>query len=176
MNKYFLQNIIRIIILFLVQVLVFKQMTFTVDNKIFIHFFVYPLTILLLPIKTPRMLLMISAFIIGLGLDVFYDSIGVHAAALIFTAYIRNIIIAIIEPFEGYNINDVPTIKNMGLGWFVYYLSIGLFIHIFVYFSIEAFSFVYFFEIILNSIFSFIVSFLVIMLIQLTILYLNRMT
>lgn len=167
MNKYILPNILRIIIIFIAQVVIFKHMTFNLDNKIFVHFIIYPATILLLPIKTPRAVLIIIAFIFGLLLDVFYDSIGVHAAALVFTAYVRNIIIAFIEPFEGYNINDVPTIKNLGIGWFVYYMSIALFIHIFTYFSIEAFTFVYFFEIILNSIFSFIVSFLVIMLIQL---------
>lgn len=166
MNKVILPNIIRIITIFFIQILVFKQMTFALDNKIFVHFLIYPLAILLLPVKTPRIVLMLIAFIMGIGLDLFSDSIGIHAAALVFTAYIRNIIIAFIEPFEGYNINDVPTIKNLGLGWFVYYLSIALSIHIFVYFSIEAFSFVYFFEIILNTIFSFIVSFIVIMLSQ----------
>lgn len=141
-------------------------MTFALDNKIFVHFLIYPLAILLLPIKTHRIVLMLIAFTMGIGLDLFSDSIGIHAAALVFTAYIRNIVIAFIEPFEGYNINDVPTIKNLGLGWFVYYVSIALSIHIFVYFSIEAFSFVYFFEITLNTIFSFIVSFIVIMLSQ----------
>ncbi len=167
MSKYIIPNLFRIIVVFLIQILVFKQITFTLDNKIFVHFLIYPLAILMLPVKAPRMLVMLIAFLFGLGLDVFYDSIGVHAAALVFTAYIRSIIIAMIEPYEGYNINDVPTIKNFGIGWFVYYLSISLFIHIFTYFSIEAFSFIYFFEIMLNTIFSFIVSFIVIMLSQL---------
>ncbi|MCZ2102498.1 MAG: hypothetical protein LC107_13285 [Chitinophagales bacterium] len=167
MNKYIVPNLLRILILFLVQILVFKQITFTLDNKIFVHFLIYPLAILQLPIKTPRMVLLLVAFILGIGLDVFYDSLGIHAAALVLTAYIRGIIIAMIEPYEGYNVNDVPTIRNFGIGWFVYYLSLALIIHIFVYFSIEAFSFVYFFEIMLNSIFSFIVSFIVIMLSQL---------
>ncbi len=103
----------------------------------------------------------------GLGLDLFYDSVGIHAATLVFTAYIRNIVIAFIEPFDKYNVIDVPTIRNLGIGWFVSYLSILLFIHILVYFSIEAFSFVYFFEIFINTIFSFIVSFIIIMLSQL---------
>jgi len=166
-NKYIFPNIIRIIVIFLVQVLIFKQMTFTVDNTIFVHFLIYPLAILLFPVKTPRIILMITGFIMGLGLDLFYDSVGIHAATLVFTAYIRNIVIAFIEPFDKYNVIDVPTIRNLGIGWFVSYLSILLFIHILVYFSIEAFSFVYFFEIFINTIFSFIVSFIIIMLSQL---------
>ena len=119
-----------------------------------------------MPIKTPRGVLLLSAFVMGLALDMFYDSVGIHAATLVFTAYIRNIVIALLEPYDGYNMSDVPTIKNLGIGWVVSYLSITLLIHIFVYFSIEAFSYVFFFEIFLNTIFSFIVSFIVILVAQ----------
>jgi hypothetical protein len=166
MNKTISTNVIRAIILFLAQIVVFKQITFSLGGMAFIHFLIYPMVILLMPIKTPRPVLLVTAFIFGLGLDMFYDSIGIHAAALVFTAYFRNLVIAFIEPIEGYNMNDVPTIKNMGIGWFVTYTSILLLFHIFVYFSIEAFSFVYIFEIFLNSIFSFIISFIVIIILQ----------
>lgn len=166
MNKTISTNIIRAIILFLAQIIVFKQVTFSLGGMAFIHFLIYPLVILLMPIRTPSPVLLLTAFIFGLGLDMFYDSIGIHAAALVFTAYFRNLVIAFIEPIEGYNVNDVPTIKNMGIGWFVTYTSILLLIHIFLYFSIEAFSFVYIFEIFLNSIFSFIISFIVIIVLQ----------
>ncbi|MBK7701261.1 MAG: hypothetical protein IPJ39_22315 [Saprospiraceae bacterium] len=47
--------------------------------------------------------------VMGLALDMAYDSVGIHAAALVFTAYIRNIIIAFLEPFDGYSVADVPT-------------------------------------------------------------------
>jgi hypothetical protein len=166
MNKTISTNIIRAIILFLAQIIVFKQVTFSLGGMAFIHFLIYPMVILLMPIKTPRPVLLLTAFVFGLGLDMFYDSIGIHAAALVFTAYVRNLVIAFFEPVEGYNVNDVPTIKNMGIAWFVTYTSILLLFHIFVYFSIEAFSFVYIFEIFLNSIFSFIISFIVIIILQ----------
>lgn len=166
MNNAIPTNLIRFIVIFLVQVMIFKQVTFSLGGLAFVHFIIYPLAILLMPIKTPKVILLISAFIMGLGLDMFYDSVGIHAASLVFTAYIRNIIIAFLEPFDGYNVTDVPTIKNFGIGWFVSYISISLLIHSFVYFSIEAFSYFYFFEIFLNTIFSFIVSFMVIMVAQ----------
>lgn len=152
--------------MFLAQIWIFKQITFSIGGVANIHFLIYPMAILLMPIKTSRATLLIIAFLFGLALDMFYDSPGVHAAALTFTAYIRNIIIALLEPFSGYNIDDVPTIKQHSLAWYVSYISIALIIHFFVYFSIEAFSFVYFFEIFLNSIFSFIVTFIVIMILQ----------
>lgn len=166
MNNTIPTNIIRFIILLLAQLLIFKQITFSIGGLAYIHFLIYPLALLMLPVKTPRAILLIIAFITGLFLDMFYDSIGIHAAALVFTAYIRNIVIALLEPYDGYNMNDVPTIQNFGVGWFVSYISITLLTHIFIYFNIEAFSFVYFFEIFLNTIFSFIVSFVVIMVSQ----------
>ena len=124
------------------------------------------MAVLLMPVKTSRSILMALGFLLGIALDLFYDSPGIHAASLVFTAYIRNIIIAFLEPFDGYNIDDVPTLKRMGTGWFVSYVSVALIIHIFVYFSIEAFSFVFFFEIFLNTIFSFIVSLILVMVLQ----------
>lgn len=166
MNNAIPTNIIRFIILYLAQIMIFKQVTFSLGGIAYIHFIIYPLAILLMPVKTPRAVLLIAAFVMGLALDMAYDSVGIHAAALVFTAYIRNIIIAFLEPFDGYSVADVPTVKQLGFGWFMSYISIGLLIHIFIYFSIEAFSFVYFFEIFLNTIFSFIVSFIVIIVTQ----------
>jgi hypothetical protein len=166
MNSTIPTNIVRFILLILVQVLIFKQVTFSLGGMAYIHFLIYPLAILMLPIKTPRVVLLLTAFVMGMILDMFYDSVGIHAAALVFTAYIRNIVIALLEPYDGYNMSDVPTIQNLGIGWFVSYISITLLIHVFIYFSIEAFSFVFIFEIFLNTIFSFIVSFIVILVSQ----------
>ncbi len=166
MNNTVPTNIIRFLIVFLVQVWIFKHITFSFGGFVFIHFLIYPMAILLMPIKTPRSLVLGLAFVLGLMIDMSYDSVGVHTGALVFTAYIRNVIIAFLEPYEGYNIDDVPTIKNMGIGWFISYLSVGLLLHIFLYFSLEAFSFVFIFEIFLNTISSFIVTFIVILISQ----------
>lgn len=166
MSRVISTNVIRILLLFFSQIWIFKQASFPIGNISNVHFLIYPMAILLLPVKTTRPLLLIIAFVFGICLDMFYDSPGIHAAALVFTAYIRNIVIALLEPFSGYNIDDVPTIKQLGFSWFISYISILLLLHFFVYFSIEAFSFVYIFEIFLSSVFSFICSFIVVMIIQ----------
>jgi hypothetical protein len=141
-------------------------MTFGMSDFAFIHILIYPLAFLLLPIKTPSIVSLPLAFIIGLAVDMFYDSPGVHASASVFSAYFRNLVIAFLVPYDGYNVDDTPNIKRMGFAWFVSYISIVLFVHIFFYFSVEAFSFVYFFDIFLNTIFSFIVSFILVVIIQ----------
>jgi hypothetical protein len=88
----------------------------------------------------------------------FYDSPGLHSSSLVFMAFMRNYILKFLEPRDGYKIEMTPTIYNFGFNWFVIYSSILVFLNIFWYFSVEAFSFLYFPEIILKTIFSFIFS------------------
>lgn len=164
MNSVISANIIRFFILALGQVLVFKRIAFSWGDFAFIHFIIYPLFIILLPIKVPRPIVIALGFLIGIFVDLFYDSPGVHASASVFTAYTRGIVLDFLEPYEGYNTNDSPTIMTRGIGWFMTYASILFGLHLLWYFSVEAFSFVFFFEILLNTIFSFIASFIIIML------------
>jgi len=111
--------------------------------------------------------MMAIGFILGMSIDVFYNSPGIHASACVFTAYIRTWILTLLEPYEGYSTNVSPTIKNFGLPWFLSYASILLGLHLLFYFSVEAFSFVFIFEIVMNTIFSLIASLLLTVLIML---------
>ena len=164
MNSVVTKNIIRFISLAIFQVLIFKRVAFNWGDFAFIHFLVYPLFIILLPTKLPRPLVIFLGFLIGIFIDFFYDSPGIHASAGVFTGYARGLVLDLLEPYEGYNSNDSPTIETMGIGWFMSYASILLGLHLLYYFSVEAFSFVYIFEIVMNTIFSFIASFIVLML------------
>lgn len=166
-NSTIISNVWRFVLFFLLQVLVCKRIDLSIGEFDYIHLLIYPLPIFMMPMKLPKALVLLLAFIMGLSVDAFYNSPGVHASALVFSAYIKEFILNFLEPFEGYNKDDFPTIKKMGIGWYMSFISILLLLHTFVYFSIEAFTFIYFFDIFLNTIFSFIVSFLVIMLTQL---------
>lgn len=166
MNKGIVNNIVRFIVLILLQALVLRRITFDWNDFGFIHILVYPLFIILLPIKTPKVVTLLLAFLMGIIIDTFYDSLGVHASALVFTAYIRSIVLKALEPYGGYNVEDSPTLVNFGSGWWMTYASILFFVHILFYFSVEAFSFVFIFEIMMNTIFSFVVSILIIFITQ----------
>lgn len=168
MNRTIVVNSVRFVILILLQVLVLRRITFDWSSFGFIHVLLYPLAILALPIRTPKWLVLILGVVTGLIVDMFYDSPGVHASALVFTAYMRTIVIKLLEPFGGYNVEDSPTLRTMGSGWYMTYAAVMMFIHIFFYFSVEAFSFVFIFEIMMNTIFSFVVSILIIFILQIT--------
>jgi len=167
MNKSIRSNIIRFIAFLILQVLLFKNIN--LDQGLLSHaqLLVYPIVILLLPIDMLRSIAMLIAFFLGLGVDVFYDSPGVHASALVLIAFIRPNILNFFSPREGYKISSSPSLKNYGIEWFLPYAAILLFIHNFFYFSVEAFSFVYLTQILINTFFSFIFSFIVILFHQL---------
>jgi len=148
----------------LIQILILKQIHITWAGFDYIHLYIYPLFIILLPIKTQRPLLLLIAFVTGLIVDMFYDSPGLHASTLVLVAYVRNYVLKFLEPRDGYNIDTTPSIKNFGFNWFIIYSSILVFINMLWYFSIEAFSFQYLPDIILKTIFSFIFSEIIIIL------------
>jgi rod shape-determining protein MreD len=105
------------------------------------HLNLYVLVILLLPIKSPRLLDMIIAFLLGLGVDMFYNSPGLHASALVFVAFVRPLIIRILTPRDDYDFTDRPVISSLGLLWFVQYAGSLLLLHSLWLYALEAFDF-----------------------------------
>ena len=77
------------------------------------------------------------AFITGLTIDIFYDSVGIHAAALVFIAYVRPYWINVLTPQGGYDLGANPTLGQMGLFWFLSYAFPLIFVHHFAIFYIE---------------------------------------
>lgn len=165
MNNLLAKNIIRIVVLILVQVLLLKRIYFGWENFNYFSFLLYPLGLILLPIKTPRILLIFIGFLIGIIIDLFYDSIGVHASATVFLAFIRPHLLKLIEPRGGYPTQEIgPTKFHFGNNWFLTYCGIAMFLFMVFYFSIEVFTYIFIAEITLKVICSFIVSFICIIL------------
>jgi hypothetical protein len=161
MNPKTIKLITRGLFIFLIQVLILKRISFSFGDFTYIHIFLYPLVILLYPFNWPRIPLLFLALFYGLAIDMFYDSPGVHASALVLTAYIRNVVLKVIAPYEGYQPESNPTINSMGFLWFLSYLGIMLFVHLLFYFCMESFSLVYIFEITMNTIFSLLASIII---------------
>ena len=166
MGNLIVIHIIRAIFILLIQILVFRQLEFGDSILRYAHILFYPVIIILLPLKFSRNGLIVFGFLIGIVLDIFYNSIGIHAAAAVFTAFIRPYILQIIEPRGGYNVNISPTRFHLGINWFLKYASILTFLHCFFYFSVEAFSFVYIKEILLSTLITFIFTMIFILLYQ----------
>jgi len=149
-----IRNIIRFIILVSVQVLIIKN----IELGRFINPFIYVLFIIVLPFETPKWLLLLSAFTIGITIDMFYNTSGMHAAACVFIAYIRPGVLKLFSPRDGYEFGTQPTIQYLGVPWFISYSVILIVLHHFILFYIEVFRFSEFFStffrVILSSIFT----------------------
>jgi len=141
------------VVLVLVQVLVFNQMQFSG----FVNPYVYILFVMLLPLSAPRYVVLFSGFFIGLAVDVFSNSPGMHAAATVVIAYIRPFVVRSISSREE-DRNDYPGLKQNKFFWFLYYTAIMVFFHHFILFYLEYLTFTHFFstflKIILSSVFS----------------------
>ena len=148
----------RFFILGIIQILLLKHIEFGWENEIYIKIFIYPLLIILIPLKVNRSLVLLIAFSFGLIIDMFYDSPGLNTASLLIISMLRNLVLRWLEPLDGYKIDSSLTLKNFGFNWFLTYSSILLFINIFFYFSLEAFALEYFSQIIIKTILSFILS------------------
>ncbi|MDA9575703.1 rod shape-determining protein MreD [Flavobacteriaceae bacterium] len=85
MNSILFSNMVRFIMLILLQVFICNQMNFLGN----INPYIYILFILLYPISTNRFSFIFVSFCLGLIIDIFLDSGGAHAAASVSIAYIR---------------------------------------------------------------------------------------
>lgn len=162
MNSNYIRLIIQGAVLFILQVILFRNVA--LFDLAFC--FVYIGVLLFLPVETDRILALIIAFILGIFIDIFYNSIGIHASAAVFLAFIRYFWIKAVMPQGGYEGNISLTIANMGLQWFTSYAFPIIFTHHFTLFFVEAGGFSLFGYTLLKVIMSSIFTFLVIVLLQ----------
>lgn len=166
MNSVVLSNILRFFGLVIVQVLIFKKIAIGGSSFNYVSLIIYPLFLMLLPLRTPHSVLVLLGFILGITIDAFYNSYGVHASACVFVGFARPFVLKIVEPKGGYLQNSSPTKRRLGTSWFFIYSSIILFAHLFFYFSVEAFTYYYIGDIFLKTVSSFLFSIIIIMLYQ----------
>ena len=121
----------------LLQVLIFNNILIA---RMIAPFF-YILFIILLPFDTPRALLLFLSFLLGLLVDVFTNTPGVHASASLLIGFLRPGILRLISSRETLDSVAAPRVENMSLNWFVGYTAFMVVIHHFFLFFIEAFTF-----------------------------------
>lgn len=149
------------VVLVLVQVLIFNQ----IHLGGYINPFVYILFIMLLPVNTPQYLMLFTGFLLGLAVDVFSNSLGMHAAATVLIAFIRPSVIRAISNREE-DRHNYPGLKQNSFSWFLFYASIMVFFHHLVFFYLEIFTFTHFLSTLLKVVISSLFSIIVIILSQ----------
>lgn len=135
MSRVILTNLVRFVMLVLLQVFLLKNITlYNLATP-----YLYILFILLLPFETPNVLLFALSFILGLTIDAFYDTPGLHAAACTLLALVRVLFISITVQKDGFDNEPEPTLSIMGFRWFFTYALILTLFHHFFLFNLEVF-------------------------------------
>ncbi len=130
-------NIIQIISFFIYlfyQALILKNIV--LFNTAFC--FLYVAYLFFLPVESNRMFLMFMGFIMGFAIDIFYDSLGLHAFSCVLVMYVRNYWLSLITPQGGYDASATPSIAINGMQWFLMYTIPLVFLHHSVLFFVEA--------------------------------------
>jgi len=150
-KKYSLFSI-KFILLVLLQVLI-------LDNFLlfgYINPYVYIIFILFLPTSINRSALLISGFLLGLCVDVFNDTGGVHAAATLIISFLRPFILRLSFGLS-YDYNTLKISKADFKSQLLYFTLMVAIHHIFL-FSFEYFSFDLIINILKNTLLSLVLT------------------
>ncbi|MEX0274895.1 MAG: rod shape-determining protein MreD [Flavobacteriaceae bacterium] len=132
-NIYFVLTA-RFVILVLGQVLIFNKLNFFG----FINPFIYIMWLYWYPVKQNRPILLLTSFLLGFTIDLFSDTLALHAAALTTAAYFRPAIMRFVfgvsYEFQNFRLGNATRAQQMT------FLALLILLHHGVYFTLEVFS------------------------------------
>jgi hypothetical protein len=162
MNRRFVGNIIRFIVLALAQIYVFNK----IQVSGYINPQVYILFILMLPFEISGFWLLTFAFTMGLTIDFFQHTPGLHASASVILAFLRPGVIRLVGKKDDMESWQYPNVRDAGSMWFLAYTIILVFLHHLFLFYFEVFRFSEFFTTLLKVAINTVLTSLIIMMIQ----------
>jgi len=132
-----LKYIFYFIVLLLVQTLILDQISLSV----YVNAFVYILFIMMLPIEANKYVVLFMGMFMGLCVDVFDSTLGLHASAALVVSFVRPFVLGIYSPHDGYEQNKQLSVRNYGYMWFLKYALTLIVIHHLWLFMFESMSF-----------------------------------
>jgi rod shape-determining protein MreD len=148
MNSIVLGNIFRFVLLLAVQILVFNNMDFWG----YVTAFPYILFIILYPVNGNKYGLLLSSFFLGLIMDLFCNSGGVHATACLLLAYIRpsffKFSFGLSYEYQTVKLNDVLTPERFT------FILLSVITHNLTLFLLESFQISFFLDVLLRTLLS----------------------
>ena len=164
MNSTLLVNIFRFVLLLAVQIIIFNNMNFLG----YISPFPYILFIILYPVNGNKSGLLIASFFLGLIMDLFSNSGGIHTTACLVLAYFRPFIFkfsfGLSYEYQTIKLNDVLTPERFS------FILLSVLIHHLILFIFEAFQFSFILDILLRTLLSTVLT----LLLSITIIYLIK--
>ncbi|WP_269240618.1 rod shape-determining protein MreD [Flavobacterium limnophilum] len=164
MNSALFVNIFRFLLLLAVQIIVFNNMNFLG----YISPFPYLLFIILYPVNGNKFGLLFASFLLGIIMDMFSNSGGIHTTACLILAYYRPYLFrfsfGLSYEYQTVKLNDVLTPERFS------FILLSVVIHHFILFILEAFEISFFFDVLirtlLSTVFTIIICIIIIYLIK----------
>ena len=134
MSKNIVILTLTAVILIPLQILVFEHLALFGSGFAFI----YVLFLFLLPVELGHTKGMVLALVIGLLVDIFSGTVGIHAASAVLIMFIRPFWLRVIIPRSGFEVNVLPSISNYGLAWFIFYTGPLFILYTLAFFFLES--------------------------------------
>ena len=148
MNSIALVNIFRFVLLLAIQILVFNNMDFWG----YVSAFPYILFIILYPVNGNKYGLLLSSFFLGIIMDLFCNSGGVHATACVLLAYFRpaffKFSFGLSYEYQTIRLNDVLTPERFT------FILLSVITHNFTLFILESFQISFILDVLLRTLLS----------------------
>lgn len=148
MNSALLVNMARFILLLAAQILVFNNVNFLG----YINPYPYILFIILYPVNGNKSGLLVTSFLLGIIMDMFCNSGGVHAASSLALAYFRPFVFkfsfGLSYEYQTVKLNDSLSPERFS------FILISVIIHHFALFLLEVFRLNFIWDILLKTLFS----------------------
>ena len=148
----------RYVLVMVLQVLLFNQLQLWGAC----HPYVYILCLIMMPITLPHSVDMIIGAVVGLIMDIFCNSLGIHTAACILLMFIRPYVIGSVVNDKD-RLNEQISLRAIGVEAMLKYVVILVIIHHLTVFALAAWSWHHIGFVLLETIVSSIVTILVIM-------------
>jgi len=145
MNSTLIVNIFRFVLLLALQILVFNNMNF----EGYINAYPYILFIILYPVNGNKANLLLASFSLGIILDLFSNSGGVHATACLLLAHLRPYLFkfsfGLSYEYQTVKLNDVLTPERFT------FILLAVLIHNFVLLLLESFQITFILDVLLRT-------------------------
>jgi rod shape-determining protein MreD len=101
--------------------------------------YIYIYLLLKLEIDSSRNGLLLWGFFLGLAVDMFSNTPGIHTAATVLLAFVRNPYLRLFIPRDNQEVINI-SVRSMGFSAFLKYLLVTVFIHHVVVFALAYYS------------------------------------
>ncbi len=137
MSKTVIQFALMFVVLVVAQAVIFNRIAlFSVALAfVFIYFIVR------LPISLSSSKVIALSFLIGVAVDIFSDTLGMHALACTCVGALRRVVIRLYVPREDDVIRAIPSLRSLGLAVYAKYVATVSLLYCILVFSVEAMSF-----------------------------------